>query len=167
MGEIKKYCVGNLIINFDKMRKPLSSIQREKRKGSYPYYGAACVFDYVDDYIFDGDYILLGEDGTVINDDGTPVLQRISGKTWVNNHAHVIKNSNLIDFDYLYYVLKSSNFRRAVTGAVQPKISQSSMNSVEVFIHTDRKEQKQVATYLKLLDDKIEINNKINDNLVA
>ena len=165
MGEIKKVKVGDLVINFDRYRKPLSNRQREKMKGSYPYYGAACVFDYVNDYIFDGDYILLGEDGTVINDNGTPVLQRISGKTWVNNHAHVLKNSSLIDFDYLYYTLKNANFRGAVTGAVQPKISQANMNAVEVFIHEDIQEQRKIASVLLALDHKIELNNKINDNL--
>ena len=166
MGEIKKYRVGDLVINFDRKRKPLSGRQRENMKGIYPYYGAACIFDYINDYIFDGEYILLGEDGTVINSDGTPVLQRISGKTWVNNHAHVLKNSEIIDFDYLYYVLKNANFSGAVTGAVQPKISQANMNAVEVNIHTDLRDQIKVASILKSLDDKIELNNKINDNLL-
>ena len=165
MGEIKKYKVGELVINFDRKRKPLSSRQREKMKGEYPYYGAACVFDYINDYIFDGDYILLGEDGTVINEDGTPVLQRISGKTWVNNHAHVLRNSKIIDFDYLFYALKNSNFRGAVTGAVQPKISQANMNAVDIYIHTDIEEQKKISVILKSIDDKITLNNEINDNL--
>lgn len=157
--------VGDLVVNYDRLRKPLSSRERENRKGPYPYYGAACIFDYIDDYIFDGEYILLGEDGTVINEDGTPVLQRISGKTWVNNHAHVLKNSELVDFDYLYYALKNAKFRSAVTGAVQPKISQSNMNAVRVLIHSDREEQKKVAAILKSLDDKIALNEEINDNL--
>ena len=165
MGEIKKYKVGELVVNFDRKRKPLSGRQREKMKGIYPYYGAACIFDYINDYIFDGEYILLGEDGTVVNSDGTPVLQRISGKSWVNNHAHVLSNSEIIDFDYLYYVLKNTNFSGAVTGAVQPKISQANMNAVEVEIYEDKKDQKKVAGILKLLDEKIKLNNKINDNL--
>lgn len=165
MGEIKKYKVGELVVNFDRKRKPLSGRQREKMKGIYPYYGAACIFDYINDYIFDGEYILLGEDGTVVNSDGTPVLQRISGKSWVNNHAHVLSNSEIIDFDYLYYVLKNTNFSGAVTGAVQPKISQTNMNAVEVEIYEDKKDQKKVAGILKLLDEKIKLNNKINDNL--
>lgn len=167
MGEIKKYRVGDLVTNFDRKRKPLSGRQRENMKGIYPYYGAACIFDYINDYIFDGEYILLGEDGTVINSDGTPVLQRISGKTWVNNHAHVLNNSKIIDFDYLYYVLKNANFSGAVTGAVQPKISQANMNAVEVDIFTDLNDQKKVASVLKTIDDKIELNKKINNNLAV
>ena len=165
MGKIREFKVGDLVVNFDRLRKPLSSRQREKMRGIYPYYGATCVFDYVNDYLFDGDYILLGEDGTVLNEDGSPVLQRISGKTWVNNHAHVLKNSELIDFDYLYYALKNSNFSSVVTGAVQPKISQSSMNSVSLFIHEDKIEQKKIASILLKLDEKIHQNKKINDNL--
>lgn len=165
MKKLREYTVGELVMNFDRLRKPLSSREREKRKGPYPYYGAACVFDYVDDYLFDGDYILLGEDGTVINEDGTPVLQRISGKTWVNNHAHVLRNSKIIDFDYLYYALKNSNFTSAVTGAVQPKISQANMNSVKILIHVEKEEQKKIARVLKMLDDKIEANTQINNNL--
>lgn len=166
MGKIEKYKVGELVVNFDRKRKPLSARQREKMKGVYPYYGAACIFDYINDYIFDGEYILLGEDGTVINSDGTPVLQRISGKTWVNNHAHVLRNSEIIDFDYLYYVLKNANFSGAVTGAVQPKISQANMNEVEVEIYEDKEDQKKVAGILKSLDEKIELNNEINNNLM-
>ena len=122
------YKLGDLIELFDNKRKPLSAVQRQNMKGPYPYYGAACIFDYIDEYIFDGTYILLGEDGTVVNDDGTPVLQIASGKFWVNNHAHVIKNKeDKIDFYYLYYLLKQSNFASAVTGAVQPKINQKNL----------------------------------------
>jgi len=167
MGEMKEYSVGELVVNFDRMRKPLSSIERENKKGIYPYYGATCIFDYVDDYIFDGDYILLGEDGTVINADGSPVLQRISGKNWVNNHAHVLQNTDLIDYDYLYYALKNSNFKGAVTGAVQPKVSQANMNAVRIKIHTDKQEQKEVARYLLAIDEKIKNNEEIRANLLS
>lgn len=165
MQKIIECTVGDLVINYDRMRKPLSAREREKRRGKYPYYGATCIFDYVDDYIFDGDYILLGEDGTVLESDGTPVLQRISGKSWVNNHAHVLKNSELIDFDYLYYALKNTNFESAVTGAVQLKISQANMNAVRVRIHESRDDQRKVAKILQAFDDKIAINQRIANNL--
>ena len=107
------------------------------------------------------------EDGTVINEDGSPVLQRITGKTWVNNHAHVLQNTERIDFDYLYYALKNSRFNSAVTGAVQPKISQANMNAVVLRIHEDIVEQKKIARYLLAIDERINLNNKINENLVA
>lgn len=167
MSEMREYTVGELVVNYDRLRKPLSSREREKRKGIYPYYGATCIFDYVDDYIFDGEYILMGEDGTVINPDGSPVLQRISGKTWVNNHAHVLQNTSIIDFDYLYYALKNTNVTGAVTGAVQPKISQANMNALKISIHTSIAEQQKVASVLKRIDEKIEQNTRINNNLAA
>lgn len=167
MNGMVEYSVGDLVQNFDRLRKPLSSRQREGMKGIYPYYGAACVFDYINDYIFDGEYILLGEDGTVINNDGTPVLQRISGKTWVNNHAHVLKNTEIVDFDYLYYSLMNTSFSCAVTGAVQPKISQANMNAVKITIHSSLIIQRKIAGVLKSIDDRIDINKRINCNLAA
>lgn len=159
--------IGELTINFDSKRIPLSSREREKRKGIYPYYGATGVFDYIDDYLFDGVYILLGEDGTVINTDGTPIVQLTKGKFWVNNHAHILRNTSLVDFDFLYYLLKNTNFSSAVTGAVQPKISQSNMNSIKVSIPKDIESQKKIACVLKTIDEKIANNNAINDNLAA
>ena len=166
MSRIIETTVGQLVVNFDRMRKPLSSLERQSRKGPYPYYGATCIFDYIDDYIFDGDYILLGEDGTVINADGSPVLQRISGKTWVNNHAHVLRNTSKIDFDYLYYALMNTNFSSAVTGAVQPKISQANMNAVPISIHEDIGEQKAIAQYLLSIDRAIDLNKAVNQKLL-
>lgn len=165
MGDFREVTVGEIVINYDRLRKPLSNREREQRKGPYPYYGATSIFDYVDDYIFDGEYILLGEDGTVINNDGSPVLQKISGKTWVNNHAHVLRNTELVTFDYLYYALKNSKFSGAVTGAVQPKISQANMNAVRLKIHSDKADQNKVAQILKNFDDKILMNDAINKNL--
>lgn len=161
-----RYKLGDLIVNFDSKRKPLSSLQRSKMQGQYPYYGAACIFDYVNDYIFDGIYILLGEDGSVLNPDGTPILQLTNGKFWPNNHTHVLKNNpNLIDFDYLYYLLSNTNFASIVTGAVQAKISQKNLNSLEVDIEDNIENQKKIAVILKSLDNKKEKNNQIIDNL--
>lgn len=167
MSLFKEYKLENLVINYDKLRKPLSSRERESMRGKFPYYGATSIIDYVNEYIFDDDYILMGEDGTVINNDGTPILQKISGKCWVNNHAHVLKNTNIIDFDYLYYALKNTNVSGVVTGAVQPKISQTNMNAITIQIHGDKNDQMKVVRILKTIDDKIELNNKINKNLAA
>lgn len=85
---------GDVIELEDSKRIPLNSRDREQRKGTYPYYGATSIMDYVDDYLFDGVRILLGEDGTVVTPDGYPVLQYVWGKYWVNNHAHVLKPSS-------------------------------------------------------------------------
>ncbi|MGN6214866.1 restriction endonuclease subunit S [Parafilimonas sp.] len=119
--------------NFDSKRIPLSSRQREEKKGIYPYYGAASIMDYVDDYLFDGLYILLGEDGTVVDEKGFPVLQYAWGRFWVNNHAHVLQGKG-ISTNHLYMILKNSPIAHLVTGAVQPKISQGNLNSLQVLI---------------------------------
>ena len=157
--------LGELVINFDRKRVPLSSRQRSERQGVYPYYGATSIMDYVDDYIFDGKYLLMGEDGTVIDKNGKPILQIAEGKFWCNNHAHILQNTELVTFDYLYYLLKNTNVQSLVTGAVQPKISQSNMNELVLRIHKNKKEQEKIARYLRLLDDKIELNSAINNNL--
>ncbi len=159
--------LGELIVNYDRMRIPLSSRERAEKQGQYPYYGATSIMDFVNDYLFDGTYILLGEDGTVIDENGKPILQIATGKFWCNNHAHVLQNSSLVEFDYLYYLLKNTNVRSIVTGAVQPKISQGNLNNLDVIIIADKKEQRRVAQFLKCLDDKIAINNEINNNLAA
>ncbi|WP_419627688.1 restriction endonuclease subunit S, partial [Thiolapillus sp.] len=88
--------LGDMINIFDSKRIPLSRSQRKARQGKYPYYGATSIMDYVDDYIFDGVYVLIGEDGSVKKPDGTPFLQYVSGKIWVNNHAHVIQGKRLV-----------------------------------------------------------------------
>ena len=78
----------------DKYRKPLSGQEREKMAKIYPYYGATSCMDYVDNYIFDGVYTLIGEDGSVIKEDGLPYMQYVWGKLWVNNHAHILQGKN-------------------------------------------------------------------------
>ena len=86
--------VDNLITLFDFMRRPMSGLERNGMERIYPYYGAAALMDYVDDYIFDGIYGLLGEDGTVMDDNGYPTMQYVWGKFWVNNHAHIFQGKN-------------------------------------------------------------------------
>ncbi|MBN1303333.1 MAG: restriction endonuclease subunit S [Anaerolineales bacterium] len=122
----------DIVNNFDRKRIPLSSREREERKGIYPYYGATSILDYVDDYLFDGVYLLMGEDGTVVTDDDKPVLQYVSGKFWVNNHAHVLQGRNPFSTEYVYILLSNTNIRHVVTGAVQPKINQQNMNGLVV-----------------------------------
>jgi type I restriction enzyme S subunit len=138
LGMIPKgWRVGKLeemITNFDSKRVPLSSQEREKRKGIYPYYGAASIVDYIDDYLFDGVYLLMGEDGTVITNDEKPILQYVSGKLWVNNHTHVLQGKNLFSTEFVLLQLKNTNIKSIVTGAVQPKINQRNMNNLLTII---------------------------------
>lgn len=118
--------------NFDSKRKPLGSSERINRDRIYPYYGAASLMDYIDDYIFDGTHILLGEDGTVVTERGTPVLQYVWGKFWVNNHAHVLKGKNGFDENSLFILLSNTNITDIITGGVQAKINQANLNSIPI-----------------------------------
>lgn len=124
----------DITLNFDRKRVPLSKLEREKRDKIYPYYGASSLMDYVDDYIFDGIYVLVGEDGTVIDDKGYPILQYVWGKLWVNNHAHVLQGKNKFTTEFIYLLLKRTNVSNIVTGAVQPKINQTNLNKIAVII---------------------------------
>ena len=126
--------LGEVCECFDSKRKPLANYERCSMEKKYPYYGAACLMDYVDNYLFDGCYILMGEDGTVIKDDNTPILQYVTGKFWVNNHAHVLKGANGFDENLLYMVLCNTNIAQIVTGGVQAKINQANMMSIAVLI---------------------------------
>ena len=126
--------LGEIADCFDYKRRPLSSYERIDMKKIYPYYGAASLMDFVDDYLFDGTYILMGEDGTVINEDNTPIIQYVEGKFWVNNHAHVLKGKKGFDENLLYLVLKQTKVNEYITGGVQAKINQENMMSIPVLI---------------------------------
>lgn len=127
--------VGEIIEIHDSKRIPLSGAERAKmEKKTYPYYGAAALMDYVDDYIFDGKYLLFGEDGTVVDEAGYPILQYVWGKFWVNNHAHVLTGKLGFDVESLYMLFKQTPVKAIVTGAVQPKISQANLRSIQVVI---------------------------------
>jgi type I restriction enzyme S subunit len=130
----EKKKIVDVVVYYDKQRKPLSSMQRMNMEKIYPYYGAAALMDYVDSYLFDGIYLLLGEDGTVITPDNFPVLQYVWGKFWVNNHAHIISGKNGFSVELLYLLFSLTNVQSIVTGAVQPKISQANLNRVSVII---------------------------------
>ena len=88
--------------------------------------------DYVDDFLFDGVYVLTGEDGSVIDSGGHPVVQYVWGQFWVNNHAHVLRGRNEISEEYLYLLLQQVNIQAFVTGAVQPKLSQKNLKAVPI-----------------------------------
>ena len=126
--------LGDVIELLDSKRIPLSGQQRENMEKIYPYYGAASLMDYVEDYIFDGVYLLMGEDGTVIDDKGFPILQYVWGKFWVNNHAHILKGKNGFNVESLYLLLSKTNIQSIVTGAVQAKVNQSNLKSIEIII---------------------------------
>src|SRR3989339_748410 len=137
LGEIPKgwkvKSLDKISTNYDSKRVPISSREREKIKGEYPYYGATSIMDYINDFIFDGIYLLMAEDGSVITESGNPILQYVWGKCWVNNHTHVLQGKN-ISTELLYLLLKNISVKHIVTGAVQPKINQKNMNSLKFIL---------------------------------
>ena len=126
--------VQEVIEYHDTKRKPLSGQQREKMKGEYRYYGAAGILDYVNAFLFDGVYLLLGEDGTVVSDNGCPVLQYVAGQFWVNNHAHVLTGKGKYSTEYIYMMFAHMKILDVVTGVAQPKISQGRLSAKKILI---------------------------------
>ena len=123
--------LGQVTKCFDSKRIPLSKGQRESKKpGNIPYYGATSVMDKINEWIFDDIYLLVGEDGSVIKEDGTPFLQYIWGKSWVNNHAHVLQGEQGVSTEHLMLFMACQNMAPYITGAVQLKINQKNLNSI-------------------------------------
>ncbi|UOG12533.1 restriction endonuclease subunit S [Limosilactobacillus fermentum] len=145
--------IGDYIKNFDKLRKPLSKKQRSEIPGKYRYIGATSVNDHIDKYNFDGIYLLLGEDGTVQDEYGFPILQYTFGKFWPNNHAHVLQGKN-VSTEWLYLYFSQRNISGIVTGAVQKKVSQKNMNSLK-FKLPDSQELKKFDKIIQPLFSKI------------
>ena len=124
--EVKK--LGEICENCDSMRKPITAKDREQ--GEVPYYGASGIVDYVKDYIFDGDYLLISEDGANLIARSTPIAFSIKGKTWVNNHAHVLKFTNQITQQYVEFSINLRDVSAIVTGCAQPKLTQANLNRI-------------------------------------
>ena len=163
---LKEFRFDEVTINFDKKRVPLSGAQREKRKGKYCYYGAQGVIDRIDDFIFDGTYLLIAEDGENLKSKKQNIAQIAEGQFWVNNHAHIVQGNELCDTRYLCYLLNSMDLSGYVTGSAQPKLSQTNLNAVTLFL-PPISIQKKIVEYLHMLDKKIAVNQQINDNLAA
>ena len=156
--------LGDISVNYDRKRIPLSAMERIERKGQYKYYGAQGVIDYIDNYIFDGTYLLVAEDGENLKSNKQNIAQLASGKFWVNNHAHILQSNDLSDIKYLLYYLNSTDLSGYITGSAQPKLSQANLNRILISL-PPMDIQKKIAGVLGALDDKIELNNKINNNL--
>lgn len=143
---------------FDTIRIPVSNRERLLRQGIYPYYGATQVMDYIDDYLFDGEYILLAEDGSVMDSEGYPVLQYVSGKFWVNNHAHVLQAKDINNNNFLFMMLKYIPVVQMMTGSVQKKVNQENLLETKIIIPSD----KILSKFSKII---IPIRNKLIENL--
>jgi type I restriction enzyme S subunit len=129
--EVKKW--GDVVNFFDNQRIPLSEVERLERKGQYPYYGANGIIDYIDNYIFDGKYLLVAEDGTIMDKNGFAITNIVEGKFWANNHVHVIQGKD-VPIDYLYLHLKHYPIEPYATGAVQPKLSQENFSKMPILL---------------------------------
>ena len=121
--------------NCDRHRKPVTKGKREA--GKYPYYGASGIVDYVSDYIFDGDYLLVSEDGANLLARNTPIAFSISGKNWVNNHAHVLKFDTYELRRYVEIYLNAIDLSKYISGGAQLKLNQENLNKISIPIPTD------------------------------
>ena len=135
--------------NCDSMRKPVTSGKREA--GEYPYYGASGIVDYVKDYIFDGDYLLVSEDGANLLARSTPIAFSISGKNWVNNHAHVLKFGCYETRRFVEFYLNSIDLTPYISGGAQPKLNQKNLNRIEIPLPSQER-QKYIVSILDRFD---------------
>lgn len=148
-------------------RVPLNSREREKKKGIYPYYGASGIVDYIDNYLFEGEYVLISEDGENLRSRNTPIAFKADGKFWVNNHAHIVKGKKELLNDFIVYYFSNLNINAFVTGAVQPKLNKENLLNIPIWIPKREDTLKRLTLILKSLDDKIELNRQTNQTLEA
>ncbi|OTN93078.1 restriction endonuclease subunit S [Enterococcus faecium] len=153
--------LGELTESFDGKRVPIDSDLRIS--GKYPYYGATGIIDYVDDYIFNGEYVLLAEDGANIIMRNYPVAYLTQGKFWLNNHAHIMRMRNGSNY-FLVQVLEKIDYKKYNTGTAQPKLNSKIVKNIELKIpHIE--EQQQIGNFFKQLDDIIALHQRKLDLL--
>ena len=141
---------GEICDIFDKRRKPIS--KRDREPGPYPYYGASCIQDYVKDYLFDGRYLLIGEDGAKWGP-GNDTAYIVEGKFWVNNHAHIVKARDGFLDDYLRYYIKQLDLNPLVAGAIIPKLTQEKLVELEIPVPSFELQQ-EIVSKLDNLNDR-------------
>lgn len=158
-SEVEWKSLDDLSLNLDSKRNPIKSGLREK--GEVPYYGASGIVDYVKDYIFDDDLLLVSEDGANLLARKTPIAFSISGKTWVNNHAHVLKFETYAERKYVEYYLNSIDLNPYISGAAQPKLNKKNLNSILIPTPSLDK-RKNIVTILDKFDS---LTSSINEGL--
>lgn len=144
--------LGEVSTNFDRLRKPLSKAKRAERKGAFPYYGAAKLIDWIDGWIFDGEYLLFAEDGSVQTSDGLPVLQLVDCKFWANNHTHILQG-NGVSTRFLNLALANYPIVGHITGAAQPKITQANLNRIPLVVSPPTIQKRFDATIDPMFDE--------------
>ena len=135
--------------NLDYKRVPVT--KKDRKEGVYPYYGASGIVDYVDGYLFDEDLLLVSEDGANLLARSTPIAFSVSGKIWVNNHAHILRFANIELQKFVEYFFANYDISKYVTGAAQPKFNQKALNNIVVSYPTDIVEQRKVVSCLDKL----------------
>ncbi|BCG27783.1 restriction endonuclease subunit S [Pseudomonas aeruginosa] len=124
--------LGSLVVNKDGKRIPIKASDRADMAGEYPYYGASGVIDYVNDFIFEGRHLLIGEDGANLLARSTPIAFIADGRYWVNNHAHVLGEKNSLSLDYLAFSINMRGLESFVSGSAQPKLNQENLNKIPI-----------------------------------
>ncbi len=152
----------SVTINHDTKRIPVK--EAERKSGPYPYYGASGIVDHVDGYLFDGEYLLVAEDGENLRTRNTPIAFRANGKFWVNNHAHIIQGNDKALTRYLEYAVNLADIASYLTGSTMPKLTQGNLNRLPIIV-PPIDIQKKIVKIIGEIDDKIELNNQINETL--
>lgn len=145
--------------NLDSKRKPITSGLRTS--GKIPYYGASGIVDYVEDYIFDGDFLLISEDGANLLARNTPIAFSATGKIWVNNHAHILKFNSYEERRFIEFYLNKIDLTPYISGAAQPKLNKKNLNSIKIPIPSIPKQQHIVS----ILDKFETLTNSITEGL--
>ena len=144
---------------YDNMRKPIKENLRQK--GEYPYYGANGIQDYIDSYIFDGEFILLAEDGGNFNDFQSKAIAKYArGKFWVNNHAHIIQAKREFSNKFIFYSIEHKDIRSYINGSTRGKLTKSDMWNIKIGVPSSIREQQKIASFFTTLDQKIELNER-------
>ena len=163
-GEWENTTLEECVDFLDGQRKPIKSDDRKGEKRLYPYYGASGIIDYIDEYIFDGDYILLSEDGANIIDRNYRVAFIANGKIWVNNHAHVLQPHKEMNINFLSEALERINYAIYNTGTTMPKLNQEICRKINLNVPS-LSEQNKIGNLLYLLNERIATQNRLIEDL--
>ncbi|WJK41433.1 restriction endonuclease subunit S [Solwaraspora sp. WMMA2056] len=155
---LQEFLLSDVTVNFDRQRKPIKAAERTA--GPYPYYGASGIVDKVAGYLFDGEYLLVAEDGENLRTRKTPIAMIATGKFWANNHAHVLQGNELANTYYLAYAIEQLDISGYLTGSTQPKLTQSALNSIRLSLPS-KINQDAITKIVRTLDRKIAGNDHI------
>lgn len=162
MSEFINITIGDCCEILDSFRIPLNEEERNKIPGNIPYYGANGVQGYIDKYIFDEDLILIAEDGGNFESYKTkPIAYRITGKSWVNNHAHILRAKKCYNQDYIFYSLVNKNILNFIVGGTRSKLNQRELKTISILIPPQKSEQTAIAHILSTVDKAIEQTEKL------